>query len=555
MNIEVTFDQNVNFLPSGFVSAVNYAVNYLDTLFTNPVTINLDVGYGEIAGTPLAPGDLGESYAPYVQESYSAVVNALQQQGAPGSYSLPATAPLSGTLYMTVPEAEALGLYSGVATCYVGFSSFAPFSYTPNVTPPAGEYYFVGLVEHEITEDMGRVSLINEQPYGYSPMDLFRYSAPGVRDLTASFHNSTAYFSLDGGNTNLGSWNNDVFNGDLGDWYGNNIPNNGNDAFNDYSNSGVLNAFSNSDLLLMEAIGWTTTPASANVQNVVLSENATIPASSLITSLNNPRGDAIGAYGFLDTGTSGYFTVDGTPQSDGQWFYVDPSDLSSVQYVAGSAPGSDTIYVELFDATTQTWSDTSTLTATITTPPVLFVSNIVTGVNAAVPVSSFAALSNPGNDDITQYQFYDYGLTRGGYIAVNGVPQPTAQWITVNSSDLNEVQYVGGQRLSVQFLAVEAYDATLGEWLPPSSWVVAVTIPGVGAMASLASMQPQSLGYAADGGGASGALTGDMAHMANIALLAQHMASSFASAGDAHGSHLIADPSIVSQFQLAHPHA
>jgi hypothetical protein len=48
-------------------------------------------------------------------------------------------------------------------------SGALPFSYTPNATPGSNQYYFVGVVEHEISEDMGRVSLLNEQPYDYSP--------------------------------------------------------------------------------------------------------------------------------------------------------------------------------------------------------------------------------------------------------------------------------------------------------------------------------------------------------------------------------------------------
>ena len=49
------------------------------------------------------------------------------------------------------------------------------FSYTPNATPSSNQYYFVGVVEHEIAEDLGRVSLIDGQPSYYSTIDLFRY--------------------------------------------------------------------------------------------------------------------------------------------------------------------------------------------------------------------------------------------------------------------------------------------------------------------------------------------------------------------------------------------
>ena len=79
--------------------------------------------------------------------------------------------PLSGFLFMSQAEAQVLGLTSAVSTSYVGFSTTLPFSYAVDSTPVWGEYHFIGVVEHEITEDMGRVSLINDQPLAYSAMD------------------------------------------------------------------------------------------------------------------------------------------------------------------------------------------------------------------------------------------------------------------------------------------------------------------------------------------------------------------------------------------------
>ena len=270
MQIDVSYDQSVSSLPAGFVAAINYVVNYYDTLFRNNVTINIDVGYGEIDGQALGSNDLGESYAPqYLHESYSSVTAALLAQGAAGATTLPSSSPLAGSLYMSQAEAQALGLTSAVSTSYVGFSSDPNiFSYIPNVTPASDQYYFIGVVEHEISEDMGRVSLLNYQPYEYSPIDLFRYSSPGVRDLTTGGAGSTAYFSINNGTTNLGTWNNHTSNGDLADWYPEGPAPGGNDAFNDYSNPGVINTVSSNDITLMEALGWTT-----QVNGIVVTAN------------------------------------------------------------------------------------------------------------------------------------------------------------------------------------------------------------------------------------------------------------------------------------------
>src|ERR1019366_8650488 len=112
MQINVTFDQSISSLPTGFVSAVNYAVNYFDNLFTNSCTINIDVGYGEIASSALMSGDLGESQTSFFGATYSSARSALLAQNAPGASTLPSTSPAAGTLYLAQAEAKALGLTS-----------------------------------------------------------------------------------------------------------------------------------------------------------------------------------------------------------------------------------------------------------------------------------------------------------------------------------------------------------------------------------------------------------------------------------------------------------
>ena len=177
MQINVTFDSSVSQAPAGFITAVDYVVNYFDSLFTNNVTINIDVLYQN-----LGSGILGEIQASqFVSTSYSSVRSALQAQGAPGASALPSSSPFGSSLSMAQAEAQALGLYpnDGSLDGYVWLSSTAPFSYSPTATPASNQYYFVGVVEHEISEVMGRVSFLS-----YSPIDLYRYSSPGVRDLT-----------------------------------------------------------------------------------------------------------------------------------------------------------------------------------------------------------------------------------------------------------------------------------------------------------------------------------------------------------------------------------
>ena len=59
--IDIDWDSSVSSAPSGFVTAVNSVVSFYESHFSNPVTITIDVGYGEIDGTALQSDALGES--------------------------------------------------------------------------------------------------------------------------------------------------------------------------------------------------------------------------------------------------------------------------------------------------------------------------------------------------------------------------------------------------------------------------------------------------------------------------------------------------------------
>jgi autotransporter passenger strand-loop-strand repeat protein len=222
--------------------------------------VNIQVGYGEIAGQRLGAGALGASETYIDPYGYSQVVGALKgnepsaaQQSA---YStLPANSPLSGsTLWLTTAQEKALGLLAANTPDidgYVGFSSTYPFSYSPTATPAPGQYYFVGVVAHEITEIMGRDSFLGDVIAGttsYSVMDLFRYAAPGTRQLGTG---GPAYFSINSGNTNLDNWNTNS-SGDRGDW----AATAGNDAFLAFSPSDQSNGITPTDLTLMNVLGW-----------------------------------------------------------------------------------------------------------------------------------------------------------------------------------------------------------------------------------------------------------------------------------------------------------
>ena len=168
---------------------------------------------------------------------------------------------------MTPAEAEALGLVgndSVASAGAVGFSSSFAFGYASGTAPPSSASYFIGVVEHEITEDMGRASLLNATSSGgtsggpptyYSPIDLFRYAGSGTPQVGTG---APSYFSIDHGATNLDNWNNFVTGdtGDLADW----APTAGFDPLRDGSPSGVVNPFTTTDQIRMNELGWSGSP-------------------------------------------------------------------------------------------------------------------------------------------------------------------------------------------------------------------------------------------------------------------------------------------------------
>jgi hypothetical protein len=250
--INVTYDASCNSAPPAFKTDIGEVVQYYESLFSAvPITINIDVGYGEIDGGSLGSSDLGASLYYENVYSYSQVLNALQATDAnPAAVStLPSSDPTNGGyLLLTTSQAKAVGLMSGSSLDgYAGFDSTANiFTYNNSNGVAPGQYDFFGTVAHEFAEVMGR--MIPGSSSYYSILDLFDYSAPGARDLVGA---PPGYFSINGGTTNLDNFNTNP-NGDYGDWAGSA----GNDSYLAYDNAGVVTPVTATDVAVMSAIGW-----------------------------------------------------------------------------------------------------------------------------------------------------------------------------------------------------------------------------------------------------------------------------------------------------------
>lgn len=169
--------------------------------------------------------------------------------------SLPATDP-SGGIGWALPVAYARML---------GISSYAPATDdTVTLNTSYGWSYgqdVVAAIEHELTEGgMGRIGALGKNTDNaghvlWSTMDLFRYSAPGVRDYTDGVDRQTTYFSVDGNQLLLPFHN---------QYTGPSSINHGGDTA-DYSvldmfgtgSPGTALTLSSTDITNMNVLGWT----------------------------------------------------------------------------------------------------------------------------------------------------------------------------------------------------------------------------------------------------------------------------------------------------------
>ena len=161
----------------------------------------------------------------------------------------------TGTWWLTRSHAKALGYIpddmseDGVTTFGAGNS----FTFSGGIT--AGTFDFQGVAAHEISEVLGRLGIsggaVGTTVNSFSLIDNFCYTGPGTKGLRGGPGNN---FSIDNGTTLLKLWNDPTVNRlDSRDW----APGT-NDAFNQFSNSGVVNGVSTVDLQLMDVIGYTT---------------------------------------------------------------------------------------------------------------------------------------------------------------------------------------------------------------------------------------------------------------------------------------------------------
>ncbi len=254
MKIDLSYDSSVPSSDTSFKSAIAAAATYLDTIITNSITVNIDVGLNEIDGKTLSSGVLAEGGpSTGVVLNYTQVKAALKaardSTATDTAYAnLPAKDPSGGGgFFVSTSQEKAWGdlAANGTGTDgYVGFSSSFSYYYGTTAPVPSNEYDLVSIAEHELTHALGRISTLGQGHL--SVLDLFRYTAAGVQPTSTS---QSAYFSIDGGRT--GSYYFDT-SSDPADWSSSTAP----DSFDAYLGAGQLNPVSATDVTLLNVIGF-----------------------------------------------------------------------------------------------------------------------------------------------------------------------------------------------------------------------------------------------------------------------------------------------------------
>jgi Ca2+-binding RTX toxin-like protein len=240
---------------AAYRNAIVAAEHQLASDFTNPVTINVSFTL-----QPLGASSAAENSFSTLSVSYATLTSALRAHAVSADdrlavNGLPASDPSHGAGWsVTTAQARILGLASQTNQVDLTVTLNSNLAWTFGQDA-------IGAIEHEVTEGgFGRVSSLGLQASRWEPLDLFRFTAGGVRDYSGGADGVTTYFGIDSQHVSSLAYHNAISatgqddGQDLGDW-----DSSRGDAFGPGGPNGP-GTMSATDLQVLDVLGWNSTP-------------------------------------------------------------------------------------------------------------------------------------------------------------------------------------------------------------------------------------------------------------------------------------------------------
>ncbi len=281
----ITSDANAVTIEAG----INAAISRIESYIASPVTVAITFKEGSGAGVGgSAPVFSTLAYNPYLFRLNNNQVVSTADSIAAANLPAGPNNPVDGnvSMTMTMPLCRALGIAvfpsGGQPDCTITLeTSVMNLSRSGGQNPSFVDLQSV--TAHEIDEALGiggsgsAVGITTSGPV--DPLDLFRFSATGVRSFS-TLTSAKAYLSINGGATNIVNFNQHGSGSDYGDWGdgvvpADGLPNGVANVQDAYVTPGVDIDVGAKELVALDVVGWNLTASGLALESSAVPEPAT----------------------------------------------------------------------------------------------------------------------------------------------------------------------------------------------------------------------------------------------------------------------------------------